>query len=62
MVKDMRRRYPGYQEGGMPSDMPTDIQRLIERMLEARADRAEDVIPDMAYGGILGLQGGGVVG
>ena len=46
----------------MPSDMPTDIQRLIKRMLEARADRAEDVIPDMAYGGILGLQGGGVIG
>ena len=58
----MRRRYPGYQEGGMPSEMPTDIRRLIKRMLEARADRAEDVIPDMAYGGILGLQGGGVIG
>ena len=43
----------------MPSEMPTDIQRLIKRMLEARTDRAEEVIPDMAYGGIIGLQGGG---
>jgi len=61
MVKDMRRRYPEYQGGGMPSEMPTDIQRLIKRMLEARTDSAEEVIPDMAYGGIIGLQGGGPV-
>ena len=46
----------------MPSGMPTDIQRLIKRMLEARTDKAEDVIPDMASGGILGLQDGGVMG
>ena len=46
----------------MPPDMPTDIQRLIRRMLEARTDKAEDVIPDMASGGILGLQNGGVIG
>ena len=57
----MPRRYPEYQEGGMPSQVPTDIQRLIKRMLEAKTDRAEEVIPDMAYGGIVGLQGGGVM-
>jgi len=61
MVEDMSRRYPKYQAGGMPSGMPTDIQRLIRRMLEARTDRAEDVIPDMADGGIIGLQTGGPV-
>ena len=59
MVRDMDRRYPKYQAGGMPSGVPTDIQRLIRRMLEARTDRAEDVIPDLAYGGIIGLQRGG---
>ena len=57
----MRRRYPEYRGGGMPPDMPTDIQRLIRRMLEARTDKAEDVIPDMASGGILGLQNGGSI-
>ena len=56
----MPRRYPEYQEGGMPSQVPTDIQRLIKRMLEAKTDRAEEVIPDMAYGGIVALQGGGM--
>ena len=50
----MPRRYPKYQEGGQ---VPTDIQRLIKRMMEAKTDRAEEVIPDMAYGGIVGLQG-----
>ena len=53
----MPRRYPKYQEGGQ---VPTDIQRLIKRMMEAKTDRAEEVIPDMAYGGIVGLQGGGM--
>ena len=57
----MRRRYPKYQAGGMPSGMPTDIQRLIRRMLEARTDKAEDVIPDMASGGVVGLLRGGFV-
>tara|TARA_R110000824_G_scaffold37803_3_gene116059 strand:+ start:537 stop:2390 length:1854 start_codon:yes stop_codon:yes gene_type:complete len=53
----MPRRYPEYQEGGQ---VPTDIQRLIKRMMEAKTDRAEEVIPDMAYGGIVALQGGGM--
>ena len=52
----MPRRYPKYQEGGQ---VPTDIQRLIKRMMEAKTDRAEEVIPDMASGGIIGLQNGG---